>query len=60
MKFKNIKSGEVIDLAKVRITSNGMKDPSLKYDLSEYEVIEDVPTDYSTIVCKPNPRDKRR
>jgi len=62
IRFKNKKTGEVIELSRVRtyINNDGSKtnvDPTHKYDLSEYdEIMEEV--DYKSINMTKAPNDR--
>ena len=62
IKFKHKSTGNVIELSRVRtyINADGSKvnvDPTMKYDLSEYDEIREE-TNFASIVCTKAPNDR--
>jgi hypothetical protein len=57
-KYRHKETKEEIVVSRVRITANGDKDLSGKYNLAEYEAIIDTKGSYN-VTCVPNPNDKK-
>jgi len=62
IRFKNKKTGEIIELSRIRtyVRDDGSRynvDVTMKYDLDDYEEIREE-TNYSSIHCTKAPNDK--